>query len=146
LREHYLGEKLSHATVMRRIYETLTNPVLYQLGIRSGTKEEFAFAKRATHFVPFTKEGITEMVRSIKDAPVYVSIDLDVLDPSIFPGTGTPEPGGVTFQELLAGIHGLQKARIVGADVVELSPHYDASGVSNVVAAKVVRELALVMA
>ena len=85
------------------------------------------------------------MVKVLKGRPVYLSIDLDVLDPSVFPGTGTPEPGGITFKELLSGIISLEGLNIVGADVVELSPEHDMSGVSTMCAAKVIREVALLM-
>lgn len=145
LRDEYLGEKNSHATVMRRICEILNTGLIYQFGIRSGTREEFEFAKEHTRLQPFTLEGLEKIKFMIGDDPVYLSIDLDVLDPSIFSGTGTPEPGGIDFISLLKGIVGLSEINIVGADIVELSPHYDASGVSNIVAAKILRELALIM-
>ena len=145
LREEYLGEALSHATVMRRALSVLRPGSLYQFGIRSGTKEEFAFARQNTHFHPYSLEEMPDVVQGLGEAPVYVSIDLDVLDPSVFPGTGTPEAGGVSFKELLSAVHSLLGCNVVGADVVELAPHYDVSGVSNATAAKVVRELALAM-
>ena len=145
LREAYLGETLSHATVMRRVLSFLDAGSLYQFGIRSGTREEFEFARSHTHFHPFCLDGYFEALEALKDRPLYVSIDLDVLDPSVFPGTGTPEAGGLQFQDLMRAIHGLVGKNVVGADVVELSPPYDVSGVSNATAAKVVRELALAM-
>ena len=146
LREDYLGEKLSHATVMRRVYEELGEKKIYQFGIRSGTREEFIFGKNRNHFHPFTLEEVKDVIWEIPDhTPIYVTIDLDVLDPSVFPGTGTPEPGGVSFLELLKGIHALRGKNIVGADVVELSPDYDSSRVSNIVAAKIVRNMLLLL-
>ncbi len=144
LRNEFLGERLSHATVMRRIFEKL-NGTLWQFGIRSGTREEFAFADENTRINKFDLNGIKEAVCTIGSAPVYVTLDIDVLDPSIMPGTGTPEAGGVTFNELIAGILPLSELNIVGADIVELSPHYDPSGVSTSVACKLLRELLLII-
>ncbi|MCK5757661.1 MAG: agmatinase [Clostridiales bacterium] len=144
LRNEFLGERLSHATVMRRIFEKL-NGALWQFGIRSGTREEFAFANENTQINKFDLKGIREAVYKIGSVPVYVTLDIDVLDPSVMPGTGTPEAGGVTFSELIAGILPLSELNIVGADIVELSPHYDPSGVSTSVACKLLRELLLII-
>ncbi|QUI21700.1 agmatinase [Vallitalea pronyensis] len=146
LREDYLGESLSHATVMRRVYEQLNTGKIWQFGIRSGTKEEFQFAKTHTKMHPFDLKGLDKAVHEIGQDPVYVTIDLDVLDPSIFSGTGTPEPGGATFKELMEAMGQLTRLNIVGGDLVELSPNYDQSGVSTLVACKVLRELSLVLA
>lgn len=146
LRYDYMGEKLSHATVMQLVYQMLGQGNLYQYGIRSGTKEEFDFAKAHTVLSFNSLEGMESLVTKLGDEPVYLSIDLDVLDPSIFPGTGTPEPGGVSFNQLLDGIIKMVGLNVVGADIVELSPQYDPSGVSNIVGAKVLREVALLMA
>lgn len=145
LRDDYLGEKLSHATVMRRVWDFLGDDRIFQFGIRSGEREEFYWSKDHTYMNKFNLEGLEEALETIGDSPVYITIDLDVLDPSIFPGTGTIEPGGITFNELLKGIIKLDKLNIVGADIVELSPHYDNSGTSTAVACKVLRELALVI-
>ena len=83
---------------------------------------------------------------SLKDRPVYFTVDLDVMDPSVFPGTGTPEPGGVSFEELRKAVTLVcQKANVVALDANELSPHYDASGASTAVAAKIVREMLLAL-
>jgi agmatinase len=145
LREDYLGEELSHATVIRRAFDHMQGGKVWQFGIRSGTKEEFQFAKENTHMCRFDLSMLDDAIKKIGDEPVYVTIDLDVLDPSIFSGTGTPEPGGITFKELVDGIIKLGKLNIVGSDIVELSPHYDQSGVSTAVACKVLREMLLVM-
>ncbi|ADU27146.1 agmatinase [Ethanoligenens harbinense] len=145
LRADYLGEPLSHATVLRRVWDELGDGRIFQFGIRSGLREEFEWAKTHTHLHPFDLDGLDTALDAIGSRPVYVTIDLDVLDPSVFPGTGTPEPGGVTFRELLAALCKLRRLRIAGGDVVELAPHYDASGVSTAVACKVVRELAVAM-
>ena len=144
LREEYMGVALSHATVMRRVWEALGDGRIWQMGIRSGTREEFEWARRGhVTLHPFDLDGLAGAAAAIGRRPVYVTVDLDVLDPSVFPGTGTPEPGGATFRELLDALNGLDGMHIVGADVVELSPHYDASGASTAAACKVLRELAV---
>ena len=144
LREDYLGEALSHATVMRRIYDQLGDGKINQFCIRSGLKEEFLWAKKHTHLEKFTYNTLESCVRRLKNKAVYITIDLDVFDPSVFPGTGTPEPGGINFHQMLEIIQSLSKLEnVVGMDVVELSPKYDASGVSTAVACKTLRELVL---
>ena len=146
LRDDYLGEKLSHASVLRRAWDILGDGRIYQFGIRSGMKQEFEWAKEHTYLHPFDTHTLTETVQSLKGKPIYFTLDLDVLDPSIFAGTGTPEPGGITMKELLDVFITLKDAKLVGADVVELAPHYDVSGVSTAVACKVIREIALLLA
>ena len=146
LREEFFGEKLSHATVIKRVYDILGNDRIYQFGIRSGTKKEFDFGRDHTNLHKFHAIDVAAVADKIIDKPVYLTIDLDVLDPSIFPGTGTPEAGGLTFNELMHAIESMDGLNIVGADIVELSPHYDASGVSTAVACKVLREILLIMA
>ena len=145
LRDDYMGQKLSHATVLRRCHDILGDNRIHQFGIRSGTKEEFTWAKDHVNFNPFSLDGLKRVVTSLKDKPVYITIDLDVLDPSIFPGTGTIEPGGISFLELIDAIKEFSNLNnIVGMDAVELSPHYDQSGMSTAVACKVIREMALI--
>ena len=148
LRDDYLGAKLSHACVLRRCHELLGDNRIHQFCIRSGEREEFQFAAQRTDFYPFTFEGLKETVRELKEkqVPVYFTIDLDCLDPSVFPGTGTPEAGGVSFLELLDAIRTVSQANVVGADVNELAPMLDASGVSTATACKVLRELLLAIA
>ena len=119
---------------------------IFQYGIRSGEKYEFDFAKEHTVLHKFNLETLDAGVKALRDKPVYLTLDLDVLDPSIFPGTGTPEAGGVTFNELLRAILSLRGLNIVGCDVVELSPVYDQSGVSTAVACKIIREILLILA
>ena len=148
LRDDYLGAKLSHACVLRRCHEILGDDHIHQFCIRIGEREEFQFARKHTYFHPFTFEGLKETVRELKEkqVPVYFTIDLDCLDPSVFPGTGTPEAGGVSFMELLEAIRMVSQANVVGADVNELAPMLDASGVSTATACKVLRELLLAIA
>ena len=148
LRDDYLGAKLSHACVLRRCHEIVGDGHIHQFCIRSGEREEFQFASRHTDFHPFTFEGLEEIIRELKEkqVPVYFTIDLDCLDPSVFPGTGTPEAGGVSFLELLKAIRTVSQANVVGADVNELAPMLDMSGVSTATACKVLRELLLAIA
>ena len=148
LRDDYLGAKLSHACVLRRCHEIVGDGHIHQFCIRSGEREEFQFARKHTDFHPFTFEGLKETVRELKEkqVPVYFTIDLDCMDPSVFPGTGTPEAGGVSFLELLKAIRTVSQANLVGADVNELAPMLDASGVSTATACKVLRELLLAIA
>ncbi|WP_010650547.1 agmatinase [Oceanobacillus massiliensis] len=146
LREDYLGEKLSHASVIRRCHEFLGDGRIFQFGIRSGLKEEFEWAGTHTYLERFSLATLMEKIQELKDVPVYITIDLDVLDPGIFPGTGTPEPGGITYRELLKAIEQMQQLnQIVAADVVELSPPYDPSGASTAIACKTIRELLLTL-
>ena len=148
LREDYLGVKLSHACVMRRCWELVGDGSIWQLGIRSGDREEFRWAGEGhVQMSPFGLQDAKAAAEEFKGRPVYLTLDLDVLDPSVFPGTGTPEAGGVTFSELLLALLEIcGNAQIVGCDAVELSPHYDASGVSTATAGKVIRELLIALA
>lgn len=145
LREDYLGATLSHACVIRRCHDLLGDGRIFQFGIRSGDREEFRWSKEGhviTQKYDFT--NLKETLKLLKGKPVYFTLDLDVLDPCVFPGTGTPEAGGVTFLELLQAILTVCKgSNIVGCDVNELCPAYDPSGMSTAVACKVVRELLL---
>ncbi len=141
LRDDYLGDRLSHACVARRILDFVSPDHVFQFGVRSGTRDEFGFAQK--HGLQHEIDDITRIRKRIGTKPVYVTIDLDVLDPSVLPGTGTPEPGGLHFQQLVDTIYQLQALHIVGLDVVELSPQLDPTGVSNIVAAKVIRECLL---
>lgn len=143
LREEYLGARLSHASVMKRAWDILGDDRIWQFGIRSGTREEFCWAEKHTHLHKFGFQGLEAALVALRGVPVYFTIDLDVLDPSVFPGTGTPEAGGVTFDALRQVVDRVARLNIVGADIVELSPHYDASGASTAVALKVLRELLL---
>ncbi len=147
LRDDYLGARLSHACVIRRCHDILGDGRIHQFGIRSGDREEFRFADGHTELHPFDFTGLEETVAALKQsgAPVYFTIDLDCLDPAVFPGTGTPEAGGVTFPQLLGAILQVAGTNVVGADVNELAPMLDASGVSTAAACKVLRELLLAL-
>ena len=145
LRDEYMGEKLSHATVMRRIWELTGDGKIFQFGIRSGERNEFEFAEKHTVMRKYDLGGFEEVLDRLRGKPVYFSLDLDVLDPGIFPGTGTPEAGGISFQELITSICKLRGANVVACDVNELSPIYDQSGVSTALACKTVREIILTL-
>lgn len=146
LREDYLGQKMSHACVLRRCWDILGDGHIFQFGIRSGDRDEFRFADEHTEMHKFSFEGLEDVVEKLKGKNVYFTLDLDVLDPSVFPGTGTPEAGGVTFDELRKAVTLVcSKLNIVGCDVNELSPVYDQSGVSTAVACKIIREMLLAM-
>ncbi len=146
LRDDYLGETLSHASVMRRCHDFLGDGRIFQFGIRSGDREEFYWAKDHVKMNKFNFDGLEEVIEELKDKPVYLTIDLDVLDPSVFPGTGTPEAGGVSFLDLLNSVRKLSGLNIVGLDMNELSPIYDQSGASTALACKLLREILLVIA
>ena len=141
LRDDYLEERLSHATVMHRVWDLVGDGKIFQFGIRSGDRSEFIWAKDHVFTNKFNLNGLEAVVEKLKGKPVYFTIDLDVLDPSVFPGTGTPEAGGVSFEELLSAMIAVSGLNIVGFDVNELSPVYDQSGMSTAVACKVLREL-----
>ena len=144
LRDDYLGVKLSHACVLRRCWELCGDGKIFQFGIRSGDREEFRWGKDHVNTHKFDLKGLEEKLEELGNTPIYFTLDLDVLDPSVFPGTGTPEPGGVDFNTLREAVTRIcSKVNMVGCDVNELSPHYDQSGASTAVACKIVREMLL---
>lgn len=146
LRLDYLGVELSHACVLRRCFELTGENRIFQFGIRSGDKEEFTWAKTHVKMQPFNFDNLEETLDKLKNKPVYFTVDLDVLDPSVFPGTGTPEPGGVSFDELRKAVTTVcSQANVVACDVNELSPHYDISGASTMAACKIIREMLLAL-
>ncbi len=142
LRDDYLGAKLSHACVLRRCHDLLGDGRIHQFCIRSGDRSEFLFAREHTDMHPFGFEGLSQLVDRLAEsrAPVYFTLDLDCVDPSAFPGTGTPEAGGVSFPELLRAMLLVSRTNVVGADINELAPMLDPSGASTALACKVVRE------
>jgi agmatinase len=146
LREQYEGEPLSHSTPIRKAAELIGGVNVYQFGIRSGTKEEFRYARENINLYPFeVLEPLQKVLPTLGNRPVYVTVDIDVLDPSAAPGTGTAEAGGITSKELLAAIHAIARSavQVVGADIVEVAPIYDPSEQTPIVAAKLVREMLL---
>lgn len=146
LRDDYLGVKLSHACVLRRCWELTGDGKIFQFGIRSGDREEFRWGKDHVTTHKFDLVGLEETLERLGDTPLYFTLDLDVLDPSVFPGTGTPEPGGISFDELRKAVTLVcGKANVIACDVNELSPPCDQSGVSTMVACKIVREMLLAL-
>ncbi len=146
LRDDYLGVKLSHACVLRRCWELTGDGKIFQFGIRSGDREEWRWGKDHVSTHRFDLEGLEETLDQLGDVPLYFTLDLDVLDPSVFPGTGTPEPGGVSFDALRKAVTLVcQKANVIACDVNELSPPCDQSGVSTMAACKIVREMLLAL-
>ncbi len=143
LRDDYLGVKESHACVLHRCWDIVGDGHIYQFGIRSGDRDEFVFAQEHTYMNKFNFGTLEEAVQKIGQEPVYFTLDLDVLDPSEFPGTGTPEAGGVSFTQLLNAVREVSKLNIVGFDVNELSPVYDQTGRSTALACKILREILL---
>lgn len=143
LRDDYLGCKLSHACVMRRCHELLGDGKIHQFCIRSGDRDEFKFASEHTDMHKFSLDGLLETIDALGDTPIYLTIDLDCLDPAYMAGTGTTEAGGITTRELIEAIHSLGKLNIVGADITELAPTLDPSGNSTTTACKLLRELLL---
>jgi agmatinase len=148
LREDYLGNPLSHACVLRRCHDILGDGRIFQFGIRSGTREEFEFM-RAGHVVtePFSDATLAEVLDSIPpDAPVYLTVDMDVLDPSAFPGTGTPEAGGFNYRQLVGDVVRIcSQLNVVGIDNVELAPSLDPTGRSTALACTFLRECLLAL-
>jgi agmatinase len=143
LREEYLGESLSHSTVMRKVVDHLGKGRLFQIGVRSGTEDEFKLARRMKSIVSLDSRSLSSMIKRLRNKPVYISLDLDVMDPSLLPGVGTPEPGGLTFQEIISLLRKLQTLHVVGFDIVELTPDYDPTQVSSVTASVILREMIL---
>ena len=147
LREHYEGEPLSHSTPIRKIAEHIGPNNVYSFGIRSGMKEEFEWAKQnGMHISKFeVLEPLKEILPTIAGRPVYVTIDIDVLDPAHAPGTGTVDAGGITSKELLASIHAIARSEVnvVGGDLVEVAPIYDPSEQTANTASKLIREMLL---
>lgn len=141
LRDTFFGEKLSHATVIRRVIERLGKGRVYHYGIRSGEQHEFRYADDMSHMRPFTVvPPLKQDLPDLRGRPIYVTFDIDCIDPSYCPGTGTPEPGGISSAEALEAIHLLKDLNIVGMDLVEVAPDRDHTGVTDITAAKLVRE------
>jgi agmatinase len=147
LREEYEGEVLSHSTPIRKSCELLGAENIYSFGIRSGMREEFQYAKESgMHMAKFeVLEPLKRVLPELAGRPVYVTIDIDVLDPAFAPGTGTAEAGGIASKELLASIHAIAESdmNIVGADLVEVAPAYDPTERTQIAASKFIREMLL---
>lgn len=143
LRAEYLGEKFSHASAIARCIDVVGPDAVLQVGIRSGPRDEWAAMRAADRYVRPDGDALKAALRRFEGRPIYLTIDLDIFDPACFSGTGTPEPGGIDwhcFERILDALDGF---RLVAADAVELAPELDPSGISSVLAAKVVREVLL---
>lgn len=145
LREDYMGEPDSHATVIRKVIDLLGSDRVFQVGIRSGTREEFQYGRSHTHFFPgdFNPATMRWIADAVADRPVYLTVDIDVVDPAFAPGTGTPEAGGWTPAELFEAIYALEGTDIVGCDIVEVCPPAEHGVITSLLAAKLVREILL---
>ncbi len=149
LRDSYLGNKYSHACTMRRCIDILPMKKIFQIGIRSGTRKEFELMhtnQQLIHFQSGNKnKHLLETLKPFKNHPIYLTVDLDWFDPSLISGTGTPEPGGFFWNDFETLIETLNQFQIIGADIVELSPDIDQSGLSSIVAAKIARTLIMTL-
>ena len=149
LRDEWLGSKFSHACTMKRCLEILPSKKIFQIGIRSGTKSEFLEMNNSKRLIQHTlgknAKSLEEALKSFKGRPIYLTFDLDWFDPSIMPGTGTPEPGGYFWGDFTAIIDVIKSHNLIGADVVELSPKLDNTGISSILAAKVIRSLIMLL-
>ncbi len=149
LREEWLGNKHSHACAMRRCLEVLPSKTLYQVAIRSGTKQEFEEINNQNRLVLHNSgksaSDLNRKLQQHREQPIYLTVDLDWFDPSVMPGTGTPEPGGFFWNDFASIVEVLRNYNLVAADIVELSPLLDHSGISSVLAAKVTRSLLMLL-
>jgi agmatinase len=149
LRDEWLGSKFSHACTMKRCLDILPSKKIFQIGIRSGTKSEFLEMNNSQRLIQHTlgenAKSLEEALKSFKGRPIYLTFDLDWFDPSIMPGTGTPEPGGYFWRDFAAIIDVIKSHNLIGADVVELSPKLDNTGISSILAAKVIRSLIMLL-
>lgn len=140
LADSYGGESLTHATVMRRVAELLEPRHIVQMGIRSAAAEEVAFARNRTHLFPGPPADVDRALKILVGKPVYLTIDIDVVDPAFAPGVSTPEPGGWSSGELFQVLRRMADLEVVGMDLVEVCPPYDPAGITSTLAAKILRE------
>ena len=137
------GQALTHATWLHHVGQEYGFLSIHQVGLRSGDRREWNRARRDTAWST-TDLTLPGSIRTqIGEKPVYVSVDIDVLDPAHAPGTGCPEPGGVTFRELAGFLYSLEGLRVVALDVMEVSPAHDPANITAAAAAKIVREAIL---
>jgi agmatinase len=143
LREDFQGERDCHATAMRRVLDVVPRDRLFQLGIRSFSA---AGEMSATNLHPFAVQApIPEVCAAIGGRPVYVTLDLDVMDPAFMPDVQTPQPGGCSYVELARALAGLAQMNVVGADIVEFCPRGQQPSAGASVAAELVREMLLLL-
>jgi agmatinase len=137
-------DRLTHATFLGRVGDRMGFENIKQFGVRSGSREEWELAKHFDTMRPFTVEALSAHLDSLGGRSIYLTLDMDVLDPSLYPGTGTPEPGGISWDLLIEGLKLFRGKPLAGMDCLELSPHYDATGVSAMTMAKTLRELIII--
>jgi len=144
LRDSYEGRRVCHATVMRRILDLLRPDAVAAVGLRAGTAEEFRLAESLcwSSRGPVIPAGVWSWLAR---RHVYITIDIDAIDPAYAPGTGNPEPEGITPGDLLSLVRRLGTLPVVGGDLVEVSPPYDPSGRTAVLAAVLIREFVLAL-
>ena len=146
LRDDYLGVKYSHASVIKRITDFMPAKNIYQFGVRSGSREELDFGKKNTNLFLFdVLNPLKSVLGEISDRPIYITFDIDVFDPAFANGTGNPEPGGIDTREMIDAIMLLKGLNVVGFDIVEVSPPYDISDRTAVLAAKIIREMIMIL-
>jgi agmatinase len=146
LRAEYLGEPWNYASAMTRVLDRLGPDRLYQIGLRTGDRAEWVPPRGTRAFPAWSgaaRDAAASIAGELADRPLYVTIDIDVLDPSVAPGTGAPEPGGLSVPDLLGALRALGAARVVGFDLVEVSPRWDPSGRTAITAAAIVRDAIL---
>jgi len=143
-RDEYMGVRLSHATVIKRVADVVGGSSIFQLGIRSGSRDELKNARSQTNFYDGgIVSSLEEVIPAVGQRPVYITLDIDVIDPAYAPGTGSPEPCGCTPREIIQALYLLKDIHVVGMDLVEVSPAYDPSWRTSILAAKLVREAIL---
>jgi len=144
-REEFLGERYNYASAMARVMDVVPADRVYQVGMRTGSREEYEH--RRLHFFPAHEEHPVAVVRRLLPElarhPLYVTIDVDVLDPSEAPGTGSPEPGGLRVPELIEIVRMLAPCRVIGGDLVEVAHAWDPTGRTGIAASWVIREALL---
>ena len=145
LREEFLGERYNYASAMARVMDVVALERVFQVGMRTGAREEFQ--RKVPHLLPAHRihpvEAVRSLVPELRAHPLYVTIDVDVLDPSEAPGTGAPEPGGITAAELVEIVRLLAPCRIVGTDLMEVAQAWDPSGRTAITASWILREAIL---
>ena len=151
--DSYFGADYTHGTTFRRAFEErLLDPEgCMHIGIRGplysaqNLIDDKAVGFQIFSSIEFQELGVSEAIKKmlarVGDRPVYISIDIDVLDPAHAPGTGTPEAGGLTSRELLSVIRATAGLNVIGADVVEVAPAYDFAQITGIAASHVIYEL-----
>jgi agmatinase len=144
LLKEFRGEFFSHRTIMRRVWDLVGNGRIFQFGVRSGSREEFTWAAERVRMEVESANSVDSRAEAVLSSQVYITVDLDVLDPAEFPGTGMPEAGGMSYRALHDALLSLRGLDVVGFDICGLSPRYDRSGASTALACKLIREMLII--